>query len=130
MKRLTGLNGHLSNRDSSLTSCQKSSYLHINRSKIEPLPQGYEIYSFYILFLGHHYYIFRLSNLCLGIIRRFSKKLCIFTNYILPRPSTRTHVPEFMEFTILVDISLVIITIYDIFSLSDLCLSIKRFLKK
>ena len=60
MKRLTGLNGHLSNRDSSLTSCQKSSYLHINRSKIEPLPQGYEIYSFYILFLGHHYYIFRL----------------------------------------------------------------------
>ena len=34
-KRPTGLNGHLSIRDFTLTSCQRSSYLHINRSIIE-----------------------------------------------------------------------------------------------
>ena len=36
-KRPNGLNGHLSIRDSTLTSCQKGSYLHINRTIIEQI---------------------------------------------------------------------------------------------
>ena len=34
-KRPTGLNGHLSIRDFTLTSCQKGSYLYINSPIIE-----------------------------------------------------------------------------------------------
>ena len=34
-KRPTGLNGHLSIRDFTLTSCQKGSYLYINNPIIE-----------------------------------------------------------------------------------------------
>ena len=34
-KRSTGLNGHLSIRDFTLTSCQKGSYLYINSPNIE-----------------------------------------------------------------------------------------------
>ena len=34
-KRTTDLNGHLSIRDSTVTSCQKGSHLHINRPLIE-----------------------------------------------------------------------------------------------
>ena len=36
-KRATGLNGHLSIRDFTLTSCQKGSYLYINRPMIEEM---------------------------------------------------------------------------------------------
>ena len=36
-KRPTGLNGHLSIRDSTLTSCQKGTYLHINSYIIEKI---------------------------------------------------------------------------------------------
>ena len=42
----------------------------------------------------------------------FKKKLYIFTKlFMWPRPSTRTHAPRNMKFTIFVDPSLVIITI-------------------
>ena len=36
-KKPTGLKDHLSIRDSTLTSCQKGSYLHINRIIIEQI---------------------------------------------------------------------------------------------
>ena len=62
-----------------------------------------------------------MSDLCLGVGRRFWKKSCIFTVWLLcPRPSTRTPAPEVMKSTIWVDPSLVIITI------SDLCLRVEK----
>ena len=57
-KRPTGLNGHLSIRDFTPTSCQKGSYLYINNPIIEqfytfypkissPWGGGHEIYNFW-----------------------------------------------------------------------------------
>ena len=74
---------------------------------------GQESYNFRRVFLGHHYYILSLSDLCLGVEKGIFKNIRIFTmTLIWPRPSTRTPVPEVMKFTILVDPSLVIITIH------------------
>ena len=41
-KRPTCLNGHLSIRDFTLTSCQKGAYLHINSPIIEKINYGIE----------------------------------------------------------------------------------------
>ena len=44
----------------------------------EPLPGGHEIYNLVKHFLGHYYYILRLSDLCLGAKKKiFEKDLCI-----------------------------------------------------
>ena len=39
-----------------------------------PTPGYYEIYYFGEIFLGHHYYLLSLSDLCLGVEKRLSKK--------------------------------------------------------
>ena len=44
----------------------------------EPYPVGHKIYNFGILFLGHHYFILRLPDICLGVEKKI-KKQCIFT---------------------------------------------------
>ena len=61
------------------------------------------------LFLGYYYYIFSLSDLCLGVVKKILKKQCIFT---WPHPSTKPPAPGTMKFTILVDPSLFIITMH------------------
>ena len=38
-----------------------------------PYPGGHEIYNFGRPFLGHHYYIFNLSDLCLGVKKKIFK---------------------------------------------------------
>ena len=78
-----------------------------------PCPRGHEIYNFGRPFLGHHYYILGLSDLCLGVETKIFKEIMYF-HYITiwPRPCTRTPAPGVMKFTILVDPSFVIITIH------------------
>ena len=72
-----------------------------------------EIYNLGRPFLGHHYFILSLPNLCLGEERRFFKKWCINNiSRILPHTSIRTPVQEVIKFIILVDSSLVTITIH------------------
>ena len=43
-----------------------------------PCPRGHEIYNFGTPFLGHHYYILGLSDLCLGVAKIF-KEIMHFT---------------------------------------------------
>ena len=66
---------------------------------------GLEIYNFGSPFLGHHYFILSLSDLCLGEGKK------IFKGH-MASPCTRTAAPGVMKFTILVVPSLVIISIY------------------
>ena len=58
---------------------------HIHYNDLYPMPQhknpypgGHEIYNFGRPFLGHHYYIFSLSDLCLGAKERNSKGIMHF----------------------------------------------------
>ena len=44
----------------------------------EPYPRGHEIYKFGRLNLGHHYYTFSLSNLCLSEEKKFLKEIMHF----------------------------------------------------
>ena len=74
-----------------------------------PCPKGHEIYNFGRPFLGHHNYILNLSMLCLEIEKKIFKEI-MHVHYDL-LTCTRTPALEFMKFTILVDPSLVIITI-------------------
>ena len=60
------LYGYQSIRDFTLTSRKRGAYLHINRK--------YMCDNFGRLFLGHHYYIFGLSELCLGLEKKNFKK--------------------------------------------------------
>ena len=75
-------------------------------------------------FLGHHYYILGLSDLCLRV-EKILKEKCI----IWPRPSTRTPAPGVMKFTNWVEPSLVIITTYLVCLIYALDVR-RRFLKK
>ena len=43
-----------------------------------PCPRGHEIYNFGRPFLGHHYYILGLSDLCLGIEKNIFKEIMQF----------------------------------------------------
>ena len=65
-----------------------------------PCPRGHEIYNFGRPFLGHHYYILGLSNLCLGVEQKMLKEKMHFHNmtYMWPRPCTRTPAPEIQQF--------------------------------
>ena len=92
---------------------------------INPLPGGHEIYNFGRPFLGLHCYIFSLSDLCSR--DRDFKGNNAFSLYdsMTPCSSTRTPAPGVMKFTILVDPSIVIITIH-VSSLFDLCLGVEK----
>ena len=39
-----------------------------------PCPRGHEIYNFGRPFLGYHYYILSLSDLCLGVEKKIFKE--------------------------------------------------------
>ena len=43
-----------------------------------PYPGGHEIYNFGRPFLGHHYYILGLSDLCLGVEKKIFKEIMHF----------------------------------------------------
>ena len=43
-----------------------------------PCPRGHEIYNFDRPFLGHHYYILGLSDLCLGVEKKIFKEIMHF----------------------------------------------------
>ena len=79
-----------------------------------PFPEGHKIYNFVRPFLGHHYYILGLSDLCLGVEKKLLKEIMHFyyMTYMATPPPTRTPAPGVMKFTFLVDPSLVIITTY------------------
>ena len=78
-----------------------------------PCPMGHELYNFGRLFLGIHNYILSLYVLCLGVGKKIFKDIMHF-HYMtyMVTPSTITIAPGVMKFTILVDPSLVIITMY------------------
>ena len=105
-------------------------YLATSQYK-NPCPGGHESKNFGRPFLGYHYYILCLSDLCLGVEKKILKEIMQFyyIRLIWPRPSTRTPALGVIKVNILVDPSLVIITIYFV------CLIYaweqrKRFLKK
>ena len=78
-----------------------------------PCPGGHEIYNFGRPFLCHHNYILSLSVLCLGVEKKILKEIMHF-HYIIYMNSTqhKNPCPGVMKFTILVDPSLVNITLY------------------
>ena len=83
----------------------------------EPLPRGcHKIYNFVRPFLGHHYYILSLSDLCIGGKKKIFKRNNAFALYdlpgIWPHPCARTPASEVIKFVILLDPSLVIISIH------------------
>ena len=43
-----------------------------------PYPRGHEIYNFGRPFLGHHYYIHGLSDVCLGVEKKIFKEIMHF----------------------------------------------------
>ena len=86
--------------------------------------RGHEIYNFGRPFLGHHYYILGLSDLCLGEEKKIYKKNNAFSLYdIWPHPSTRTLARgrEIYNFgRPFLDHN------YYILGLSDLCLGVEK----
>ena len=78
-----------------------------------PSPRGHEIYNFGRPFLGHHYYILGLSDLCLEVEKKIFKEI-MHSNYMtyMSTPLHKNPYPGVMKFTIMVDPSLVIITTY------------------
>ena len=44
-----------------------------------PSPGGHEIYNFGTPFLGHHYYILNLSDLCVGVKKKTLKRNYAFS---------------------------------------------------
>ena len=43
-----------------------------------PCPGGHESYNFGRLFLGHHYFILSVSDLCLGVEKKIFKEIMHF----------------------------------------------------
>ena len=136
-KRPKGVDGHLSIKDSSLTSCQKGSYLHISCPIIEKnknqqwhrkaalyslntiainvmyidihVYRGHEFYKFGRPFLSHHNYALSLSKSCPRVEEKILKQIMQFNNITyMARPQQSTPTHGVMKFTILVDNSLVI----------------------
>ena len=54
-----------------------------------PCPRGHEIYNFGRPFLGHHYYILGLSDLCLGVEKKILKEIMHF--YCMTYMATHQH---------------------------------------
>ena len=52
-------------------------------------PRGHEIYNFGRPFLGHYYYIFGLSDLCLGVEKKIFKEIMHF--YYMTYMATPWH---------------------------------------
>ena len=52
--------------------------LYDNALAQDPYPAGHEIYNFGRPFLGHHYYILGLSDLCLGYEKQIFKEIMQF----------------------------------------------------
>ena len=75
-----------------------------------PCPTGHEIYNFTLPFLGHHYYILGLSDLCLGLEKIFKRNNADSLYAFYGHVQTQNPCPVVIKFTILVDPSLVIIT--------------------
>ena len=70
-----------------------------------PDPGGHEIYNFGRPFLGHHYYILGLSDLCLGVEKKIVKEI-MQIQYMTPMamPQHKNPSPRCHEiYTILVD---------------------------
>ena len=65
-----------------------------------PSPGGHEIYSFDRNFLGHHYYILSLSDLCLGVEKQIFKEIMQF-HYMTLMVMSQHKITclEFMKFT-------------------------------
>ena len=78
-----------------------------------PCPRGHEIYNFGRPFLGHHYYILGLSDLCLEVERKILKEI-IYFHYMTYMATLlfKNPAPGVMKLTILVDPSLITITTY------------------
>ena len=93
----------------------------------EPQPRGHEIYNSGRPFPGHHYSILSLSDLCMGEEKMSFKEIMhfhyIYTTYMA------TPQPGHHEIYILVDLSLVIITIH-LFSLNHAPEQRRGFLNK
>ena len=79
-----------------------------------PCPGGHEIYNFGRIFLGHHYYTLSLSDLCHGVEEKIFKETKPFhyMTFMAITQIKRAPTPGVMKITILVDSSLVIITIH------------------
>ena len=91
----------------------------------EHLPRGLESYKVGKPFLGYHYYILTLFDLCLGIEKTISIEKMHSTLWLIwAHHGTRTPYPGVTKFTILVGPSLVIIII-NFVSLSVLCIRVK-----
>ena len=71
-----------------------------------PSPWGHESYNFGRPFLGHHYYILSLSDICIGVEKKIFKEIMHFHHMTYMATVTG------LKFTILVDPSMVIITIH------------------
>ena len=89
-----------------------------------PCPRSFEVYNLGRPFLGHHYFILSLSDLCMGVIQILKEK----THFIWPHPSTRILGPGVMKFTIWVDPSFKSHHNY-ILNWSYPCLGVKKILK-
>ena len=50
-------------------------------SQHKPCPGCHEIYNFGITFLGHHYYILDVSDLCLGVEKKNFKEIQQFYTF-------------------------------------------------
>ena len=82
----------------------------------ESLPWGsWNFYNFGRPFVGHHIYILSLSVLCLGVEKKkfkIYKKMHFIIRLRWPHPCTRIPAPGVMKYTLMVDPTLVIITIH------------------
>ena len=93
---------------------------HYITCMVTPLPRGHEIQKFGRPFLTHHNYALSFSESCPRVQKTILKAIMQF-HYLtlMATPWQRAPAPGVIKFTILVDLSLVIITIY---LLSVLCL--------
>ena len=94
-----------------------------------PCPGGHEIYNFGRPFLGHHYSILSLSNICLGVEQKIFEEIINFhymTHMATPQhknPCPGGHeIYNFGRPFLRHD--------YYIFSLFDLCLGVKKIFKE
>ena len=76
-------------------------------------------------FLGYNYYIYSLSDICMGVKKKIFKEIMYF-HYMtyMTKPEHKNPGPGVTNFRILVDPSLVIITIYLV------CLIYKKIFKE
>ena len=83
----------------------------------EPRPQGHEIYNFGRSFLGHHYHILSLPYSCSRVGKKIVKEILTKTHFALyefnspVRAQVKITSQGVMKYTIMVDTSLVVITI-------------------